>query len=130
MYTHYLYGKFVQKDISRSLSLLQPALLALVIVLLPPWTAAMCWGQFWAGLQLLSFHYPGSPSHFLPFSHRDPGSFPFHSPAPCLTWIPGSLCDSLLGSPASLSLLTSVYFCSFYRLQECLSCFWAQRCLF
>lgn len=68
--------------------------------------------------------------HAFPFHTVTLAPFPSTVPSPCLTWIPGSLCDFLLGSPASLSFLTSVYFCSFSGPQECLSCFWAQLCRF
>lgn len=77
---------------------------------------------------LLSFNYEGSPS-----SHFTLWPWP-HSlcmvPLPCLTWIPGSLCSFLLGSPGSLSLLTSVYFCFFPGPQESLFCLRVQLCLF
>lgn len=68
--------------------------------------------------------------HAFPFHTVTLAPFPSTVPSPCLTWIPGSLCDFLSGTPASLSFLTSVYFCSFSGPQECLSCFWAQLCLF
>lgn len=51
--------------------------------------------------------------HAFPFQTVTLAPFPSTVPSRCLTWIPGSLCDFLLGSPASLSFLTSVYFCSF-----------------
>lgn len=45
------------------------------------WTAVGSWGSSEQGRRsiLLSLHYQQSLS-FLPISHSDPGSFPFHSP--------------------------------------------------
>lgn len=61
----------------------------------------------------------------IPILHSDPGAFPFpqtHYPA----WL-----ESLhpWWFPAGSSV-NPVFFCSFSGSQECLSCFWAQLCMF
>lgn len=124
--------KVTQKDISRSLFLLSPALPALFMFLLPPGQQLGAEGALSrvAVLFCSLFTTRGVFLRSFPFHTRTLAPFPSTAPSPCLTWIPGSLYNFLLGSPASLSLLTSVYFCSFSGPQECLSCFWAQLCLF
>lgn len=100
---------------------------------MPPsatWTAAGCWGSSEQELSSLWLSSPPGESFSPSISHGDLGSFPFlQSPYPA--WrIPGSLCIFPLGSPVSLSLLTSLYFCSFSGPQKCLFHLWAQLCLF
>lgn len=111
-------------------------ILAQYMVIWLPMVSPASWIEVGAGgvqrkgcsSDLLSFRCEGSPSsHFTLWPWLLPLSM---VPLPCLTWIPGSLCNFLLGSPVSLSLFTFVYFCFFPGLQEGLFCLWAQLCLF